>query len=172
MDSLWPKIEPNSAKPPVAILKEQAYLLGESTQNLVTAEIETMQVADTIMKAKSSEALDDLSKFLTFSMYGDKPFGPSAIFRFAFYLVAPALNHYRYQLFFIGYGIDFYPVTFRLESDLKRELGVSETEDLFAETEEQFITILKKIFNSEKTQRVIRAIWTQSEALAVGSLMG
>lgn len=163
MDSLWPKLDRNMPNTPVAILKEQASLLGKSTQNLVIAEIEALQVVDTTIKLKSSALADIMN--LTSSI-GDKSFNSSLIFQYAFYLVAPALNHYRYQLFLIGYGIDFYPVFFRLDSDLQQELGHNENSNVMAATEEGYLDILKTIFSSEKTQRVIRAIWAQSEALA------
>ncbi|MCX6045086.1 MAG: hypothetical protein NT075_08230 [Chloroflexi bacterium] len=167
MDSLWPKLDRNVPSAPVAILKEQASLLGKSTQNLVIAEIETLQVVDTTIKLKPFGLADVSNLMMSIS---DKSFNSSLIFQYAFYLVAPALNHYRYQLFLIGYGIDFYPVHFRLDSDVQQELGISEASDIVVQTEEQFLGILKTIFSAEKTQRVIQAIWTQSEALATNSM--
>lgn len=153
-----------SPKTPVAILKEQASLLGKSTQNLVTAEIENLQVVDTTIKLNPLGLAESLLNPI--KLAGDNSFPSSAIFQYAFYLVAPALNHYRYQLFLIGYGIDLYPVAFRLDSDLQQELGLNENSHVMAATEEIYLGILKTIFSSEKTQRVIRAIWAQSEALA------
>ena len=166
MDNLWPQIALHATKTPVAILKEQASLLGRSTQNLVTAEIENLQVVDTTIQLKSFGLAETLNLISSI----DKSFPSSIIFQYAFYLVAPVLNHYRYQLFLIGYGIDFYPVFFRLDSDLQQELGISEKPNVMAKTEEEFLGILKTIFSSEKTQRVIQAIWAQSEAFAISSI--
>ncbi len=166
MDSLWPKLDRNAPSAPAAILKEQASLLGKNTQNLVIAEIEALQVVDTTIKLKSTLMADLTS--LTSSI-GDKSFSASLIFQYAFYLVAPALNHYRYQLFLIGYGIDFYPVFFRLDSDVQQEISTSKADDMVAHNEEELLGILKTIFSAEKTQRVIQAIWAQSEALATSS---
>ena len=162
MDNLWPKIETSSLKTPVTILKEQASLLGANTQNLITAEVSALKIYDTKITGETtpiSEVLNQMNSVV----FGAKSFHPSAIFRFAFHLVAPALNHYRYQLFFIGYGIDFYPVFFRLDSDIQKELMDDDEQDVIAGTEEEFLETLKAIFNSEKTLRVMRAILAQSQ---------
>lgn len=162
MDNLWPKIETSLLKTPVAILKEQASLLGANTQNLVIAEVDSLPIYDTKIPEKT-KSLPEVFNQMNSVVFGTKSFHPSAIFRFAFHLVAPALNHYRYQLFFIGYGIDFYPVFFRLDSDIQNELVEDEDQDVIANTEEEFLAILKAIFNSEKTLRVMRAILAQSQ---------
>jgi hypothetical protein len=42
---LWGDIQPSAVRTPVAILREQAALLGNNTQNLVEAKVETSGIA-------------------------------------------------------------------------------------------------------------------------------
>src|SRR5258706_14676885 len=93
MPDLWPAdIAQVANKPPVAILKEQAALLGDKTKNLVTARV----------------VLDEEQS-------------PHA-FSYDFFIVAPALQNYHYRLFSIGHNIDLYPVTLYLDEDIRMEL--------------------------------------------------
>ncbi|MEK6301201.1 MAG: hypothetical protein AABO41_10805 [Acidobacteriota bacterium] len=82
--NLWPEdIAVTQIVAPVAILKEQAALLGERTKNLVEGRV-TQRKRDFM----------DFSK-LTYD----------------FDLVAPALDHYQYRLFSISHNVEFYPLT-------------------------------------------------------------
>jgi hypothetical protein len=101
MDSLWPKIEVTAPKPPVAILKEQASLLGAQTQNLVIAEVRPIDGNLPIEMA--GEQTEKPRQWRDWSKAAINEFVSQ--FRFSFDLVAPALNHYRYQLFVLSYGI-------------------------------------------------------------------
>lgn len=163
MDSLWPKIEVTVPKPPVAILKEQASLLGMQTQNLVVAEVrptEQWSRVDTVAGDPNEQPLQwrDWSKGALAELTNQ--------FRYSFDLVAPALNHYRYQLFVLSYGIDLYPVIFRLDSDIAAELSIAPGQPFQVNSEADLVEALRAIFNSSKTQRVIGAILIQSHALA------
>jgi hypothetical protein len=81
--NLWPEdIAVTDAVAPVTILKEQATLLGQRTQNLVEARV----------------------------AHGPIPFGVEAPFRYHFRLVAPVLD-YQFQLFTISHGLKFYPLS-------------------------------------------------------------
>ena len=85
--SLWPDdIAVTDAVAPVVLLKEQASLLGQETQNLVEARVHPGQ-----------------------SRYSEYPFV------YYFELVAPALDNYRYRLFEISHGVGFYPVRIEFE---------------------------------------------------------
>lgn len=105
---------------PVSILREQASLLGEKTNNLVEAEVRSQ---------------------------GDK----SSQFVHTFFLVAPALDNYRYPLFTVTHKVDLYPATISFAS-----------QGLQAENEVKFVEYLKKIFADEKTKKVIQALIAQS----------
>ena len=136
MEDLWPddiKVA-TKIKAPVTILKEQAALLGEKTDNIVIGSI---------------------------SSY--KPLGLAIrVFYYRFYIEAPILGGYRYVLLSISHDIELYPVFFNIDKSLAKELF--DQEEIIANTEEEFIGILKKIFNSNKTKRVVSSILAQSSA--------
>lgn len=139
MTNLWPdNIGSGSTKmkPPVAILREQASLLGERTQNMVTASVNSVQ-------------------------------GPSARpFRSGFMLLAPALGNYAYRLFSIEHGIELYPVVLDVDDDILMELP-SQSRPVQANSEAEFLDLLRRIFASRKTRQIIDVMLAQS--LAVGS---
>ena len=143
MIDLWPEeLAAVDQRTPLAILREQASLLGDKTQNIVVA------------------ALEEVS--------GVEPWCPRVLpFKYAFLLTCPALSHYRFRLFTIGYDIDMYPVYFDLDSDVRDELIEKTNGKLLApgnviraSNEEDFTEVLKRIFSSKKTLRVIRALLT------------
>jgi hypothetical protein len=78
---LWGDLAPAEVRTPVAILREQAALLGSKTQNQVEASVRTEIV---------------------------KGFGSQ--FRHTFNLVVPGLDNYTYRLFGIHHGVEMYPV--------------------------------------------------------------
>ena len=155
MRDLWPEdIGPISdLKAPVSILREQGALLGKKTNNLVEAEVVQLE-------AVISEERE---------------------FSYAFLIVAPALDNYRYKLFTISCGINLYPITINVDRDIQAEIptNVRESEEnqirqfresllfgkkpevkrkLVAESEDEFMEILKKIFSAKKTKKVIGAL--------------
>jgi hypothetical protein len=150
MSDLWPKdIGQTALRAPVTILREQASLLGEKTQNLVKADVDT------------------LSPHSPYNQFG-------AEFVHRFYLIAPALDDYRYKLFEITHPVDLYPVNFHLDEDIQEELlAKNGKEPLSAQTEDELTNILGKILNSEKAKHVVRALLAQhpsfepAEALSV-----
>lgn len=87
IDDLWPAeiARATGPVPPIAILKQQASLLGQRTKNLVEAEVET-KTADY-----------------------------QRILRHTFNLVAPVLNFYRYPLLTVEhYVTQMYPATIKV----------------------------------------------------------
>src|SRR5262245_24332447 len=105
MDSLWPKIELATPKSPVSILEEQASLLGSQTRNLVIAEVGVFHSSSTgfdTITARESKPVKGWREEVTAIQQPPK-------FRYSFDLVGPALDHYRYQLFTVSYGIELYP---------------------------------------------------------------
>ena len=140
MTDLWPDgiSSRTSLKTPVAILGEQGTLLGKKTNNLVEGMI--VRVRET-----------------TFG--GD--------FGYTFYLSAPALSGYRYQLLEISYPVGLYPLIITISdesvvSEIPEEM--QETRGIFtANSEDNFIDILRKIFATKKVKQVIDAIIAQSD---------
>jgi hypothetical protein len=149
MIDLWPDgLSAVDQRSPLTVLKEQASLLGEKTQNIVIA------------------VLEDVNTLGPWSL-------KKYPFKYEFLLTCPALGHYRFRLFSIGYDIDIYPVRFALDSDVAGEIfeDFEETHEepgmdilLLASNEEEFSKILKRIFSSRKTVQVIRALLSQANS--------
>lgn len=72
-------------------------------------------------------------------------------FLWYFYIIAPNLNNYRYELLYIIHDMFFYPL--RLSFD-----GTSST----VENEEQFLQHLKQVFNNSKTLKIVSNLMSQS----------
>jgi hypothetical protein len=71
----------------------------------------------------------------------------------SFFLVAPALGQYRYQLFWVAHDITLYPVGVYFDA-FERD----------APSEEELLRILKEIFFSETTLRVVHSLVAQSRS--------
>jgi len=146
MIDLWPsELSTVDQRSPLTILKEQASLLGEKTQNIVIGVLEDLPgVGPLLLK--------------------------NYPFKYGFLLTCPALGHYRFRLFSIGFDIDIYPVHFDLDSDVFEEFieanPVEPGKDgaLQASNEEELIEILKRIFSSRKAVQVIRALLSQAQS--------
>jgi len=136
MIDLWPQDlqADERQRAPVTILKEQASLLGQKTRNLLEAEVRQRA-------ARQGFSLD--------------------VFFFDFYLVAPALGHYRFKLFSAWHDIRFYPLFVQLDEDLEREVCHKGEREVRVDSEEEFLQILRKIFASQKTRGVIQALLAQ-----------
>jgi hypothetical protein len=147
VDSLWPTdIKATSKRlSPVAILKRQASLLGERTKNLVEAEVET-------------KAADHQKKLQHW-----------------FYLVAPALDFYKYPLFRVEHSpTQFYPLSIRFnvraETSTKGDRsskfeGITSREQVMmlrVKSEGEFTAHLKTIFAADETKKVIQSLIDQS----------
>jgi hypothetical protein len=132
VENLWPDGFGDLAEeqPPVTILRQQAQRLGEQTKNLVEGEVETTPT--------------DFKRFQ----------------RHTFFLVAPALNFYRYPLLEVEHSATrLYPATIKvawLEKPQEPNLEVS------ADNESSFKQGLKKVFADDETQRIIRTLIAQS----------
>lgn len=128
--SLWPEdIAVTDAVAPVTLLKEQASLLGQKTKNLVEGRV------------------------------AQGPGDPAGHNNFAYYfdLVAPALNNYRYRMFSIWHGVEFYPLIISGSAAFNRV-------DLEVHNEEEFLGALETIFSSENTKGIISSLIAQSRA--------
>jgi hypothetical protein len=145
--SLWPPDIAASTKrlSPVAILRQQATLLGQRTKNLVEAEVET-------------KAADHQKKLQHW-----------------FYLVAPALDFYKYPLFRVEHSpTQFYPLMIRFnvgaETSTKGDRsskfeGITSREQVMmlrVKSEAEFTAHLKTIFAADETKKVIQSLIDQS----------
>ncbi|PZN82097.1 MAG: hypothetical protein DM484_07035 [Candidatus Methylumidiphilus alinenensis] len=139
MNDIWAEdIGITTVKTPVAILKEQASLLGRKTQNLVVGEV----------ISSSQDAIEE----------------PKITQRFN--IKAPALGNYRYNLFSISHGIDIYPLTIYLENSIVSELATTNLilgshNPRLIRSEEEFLGILNRILKSKRTKQVVHALLAQ-----------
>ncbi len=82
------------------------------------------------------------------------------MFKFAFYIVGPAIGNYRWRLFTMSYSVSYYPLTLKLAPGILQELydaaphGATRT----ISSRNEFLVELRKVFAADKTLRVIRAI--------------
>ena len=88
----------------------------------------------------------------------------SGKFEYAFYLVAPALDNYRFLLFYFIYSLEQWPVEIQLDSDIGDELNITGTAS--ASNEEGLLDVLGKIFHSKKTTRIISVLLSESEGVS------
>lgn len=131
IDDLWPDdIAPTIEQvPPVTILKQQAALLGRRTKNVIEGEVKT--------EAANSRG------FL----------------RHTFYLVAPALNFYRYPLLTVEHPVTtMYPAKITVSGPEKD----SPKKKLTAKNEQLFKKYLKLIFSYNETKKITGALLAQS----------
>lgn len=125
-------------KAPVAVLQEQAALLGQKTQNVVQAKVSPQRG------------------------------GGISSFSYSFNIVAVGVGAYTYRLFTIYHDIELYPVEFYLDGEIAREiLGISdETKTVIkVESEEALIKLLGKVLKAKKTVRIINALLSQADYL-------
>lgn len=137
---LWPDEVSMIKAAPIAILQQQASLLGQKTNHIVEAKVSRSDI------------------YLPSKKHG---------FRYDFYLYAPILRNYAYHLFSTTHYQDLYPVVFHIiyedmRQELESQLGAWEGK-LIAKTEEEFFLILSKIFYSKRTQGVIGRMKAQSK---------
>jgi len=140
MIDLWPQELPTELAPraPVTILKEQAALLGKKTENIVEASVR-------LEKSWREEK---------------RPFV------YDFHIVSKPLN-YSYKVFSLYHGFEPYPVTFSLDRDILEEVSPRSDEDLSAGSEEELLSILSRILQSEKIKKVIATMLAYAKAEAV-----
>jgi hypothetical protein len=146
MIDLWPDgIEQTRIRSPVTILREQGSLLGRKTKNLVQGEV--LESAST----KENQLV------------------------YSFFLVAPALSHYRYKLLTTYHDAGLYPVQVDVEDGIMEEVdsqfeieigdnnGHLTAITLEASSEENFLELLRQIFRSKKVKQVVTGLLSQSD---------
>ncbi|GAB4231481.1 MAG: hypothetical protein Kow00121_59790 [Elainellaceae cyanobacterium] len=101
--------------------------------------------------------------------------GRENLFVYSFFIVAPALSHYRYKLFTIRHDVSLYPVRVDVEDrifdevDSQFQTGRSDPDGepllsyLQADSEEKFLELLREIFKSQKAIQVVTSLLSQSD---------
>ena len=89
--------------------------------------------------------------------------GEDGNFIHSFYVVAPTLDNYTYNLFSISHGANAYPVTVsrpqRMGPD-NRPLP----ETLIINSEKELLDYLREVLNSEKTKGIVGSLLAQVKA--------
>lgn len=141
MMDLWPKeIGTVKIKSPVAILREQASLLGQKTKNIVTAEV--------------SEGDGERGTFSYFFHIVAPALGN---YRYKLLSISHEISLYPLEVNVEDAIFD------EIDNTLKNYRDESEFQYLVADSEEKFIKILRAVLGSKKSFQVITALLSQSD---------
>ena len=136
--NLWGEIVAETKlKLPVTILNEQATILGEVTNRILEAVVES-----TVPSKKG-------------------------LLSYGLFIVAPALNNYKYNVLDIEHDIVFaYPVSVYDvvgPSDVL-DIDESDAEKVVCNSEEEFLQKLGQLLSSEQVHKIIESLIAQSKA--------
>ena len=141
---LWPdKIKVEKIITPFIILRQQATLLGKKTKNIIQGKVYDLRLDSDLRSG----------------------------FHYTFLIVVPALSDYQYKILDIIYGMSIYPVIINIEEDIWKDIpprfydqgARTTTRQIIAKSEDEFIEILRAIFNSTKVMRIISVLLSQSD---------
>lgn len=153
--SLWPKFKASEKRTPQSILREQALALDKATGGILKGEVYTGVRIDYPLESTSiyihptpKKKNVDADKF------------PETInnrnLTTAFYIKSPGLSNYRFELLNLEHPLKIYP--FALYDCVNSKM-------IHIKTEEEFITCLKELFNSQEVANVITSLMEQSDPL-------
>jgi len=125
-------------------------------------ELKTIEVRPPVLiLQEQGTILGKRTKNLVLGKVRQVPAGPE--FHFVFMIDAPPLR-YSFNLLELKYGINFYPLRVTPASEVRQEaFPGSSTPYLTANTEDEFLEMLSKIFRASVTQRLISALIAQME---------
>jgi hypothetical protein len=133
MKNLWPEeFKAKEIKSVKGILEEQSKLLPKITGDMVYA---TLKQMDYIESLKLDHKND---------------------FSYSFYLAAKFLKGYSFKVFDFSYPITIYPAKITLDELIAEEMQCDD--EFSVNNEDEFISILIKILNSERIKDVIGSI--------------
>ncbi len=140
MTSLWPEVFVENTKPSAkTILEQQGSQLSRLTQGMVYGEVEQLSRAEIM----------DLDMGIGFA--------------YNFNICGRYLDNYRFRLMTLSHDIALYPVSFRLDGELLKELGYGHQDIHTVNTPEELEIFLKCVFNSERVKNVVGAIMSMSK---------
>ena len=123
------------------------------TQNLwPDFTIETTKSPKTILKEQAGHLMEKTNNVLSAEV--DTSQSKEKIFH-NFYIVAPAINNYRYRVLLLTHEVFFYPLEI---------IWVEKAVQYGAKNQDEFLNILSEIFNAPETVRVISSLLSQSLA--------
>jgi CRISPR/Cas system-associated protein Csx1 len=133
MKNLWPEeFKPKEIKSVKAIIDEQSKLLPKITGDLVYANVKKMGLSE----AFKGEHVNDFS--------------------YSFYLVAKFLEGYSFKILDFSHPITIYPVKVTLDELIADEIQCDREFDI--NNENEFISILGKVVNSDRIKDVVGSI--------------
>ncbi len=137
MKNLWPeRFEVNTKPSAKELLEEQAKFLPKITDGLVLAEVEEVKPGQ--------------------EFFG---FGPLADFCFRFNILGKFLENYRFKVMVFSHDITLYPVTFRLDGQLAKELRISSAvSETKIDSPDELETFVGKVLTSSRIQSVVGSI--------------
>lgn len=124
------------------------------------AEIGTLQVPSKILKEQADALAKKTRNILQGKVYSSRDGDLSDnchLISWHFAIFSPAIN-YTYELFQITHDIDLYPVSFYSEDYETREKFPDNT----ISDESQLKTVLRFLFASTRTQRIVKSLIAQS----------
>ena len=163
IESLWPSDFISSADTslPVMILRQQAAILGQLTHNILEGVVESSPVLmarkkpESIFSTNSKRFNPNKSYLANDQIPGEKVI--SDTLKHNFYIKAPVLGGYRYNLFYAIHKLDdIYPVDIYSPVFPNNSLQVID--------EKEFCQAVSDIFNSEKTKKIVQSLLAQSQA--------
>lgn len=135
MNNLWPTIEDDDQEsPPVDILKEQADYIKDLTENLIQARVDNVSKIGKVVK-------DAIASEIPVN------------FAYLFSINSPYVNNYKRNLFYIFYDITFYPLYLYTTLEIN---DFSDEEYIEINNEQEFINLLKQIFNNDDVKLTIK----------------
>ena len=149
---LWPKeFAPPTQVSPVAILREQAELLGEKTGGVVEGEVTTAAIPpiSPLSRKNSFIYLSSIGEAHEVPK-GNAPNEPTLVH--SFYVQVPALDNYRFLLLTVLHGNRFYPLSmsYTITNDNVR-----------ADSEDEFLHWLGEFLSRGDTILLIQSLMAQ-----------
>ncbi len=152
MESLWGNLQmfASDVKNPKEIMQEQASIFNNLEGNLALIKVVQKGLTDTGKR--------------TFQKYGNDI---QADFIYVFELGSEYLAEYTYDVFFVYYGIKFYPLCIQLSAGIEEELQeyLEEVECLDMakhryriDNEKMFLEMLRRILSTEELGTIVRNI--------------
>jgi len=143
-NDLWGDLPTGPAeKAPVAILKEQAQLLGQKTNQLLEGRV----------RQRDPESLSVNYTAVSLSFPVDERIGLVA---YDFSIIAPTLNNYEYSVLTIVHSLNYYPLQLYARSYNKYSYRFKTLSD-----QQSFEEELRAIFGSEEIRKVIAGLLGQ-----------
>ncbi|MNW48548.1 hypothetical protein D3C74_259160 [compost metagenome] len=138
MDNLWPSFKAaENITTPKEILEKQGQYLLESTDGIVYGIVE------------------EVNKHFA-------PTGMANAFVYRFSIKSKFLDSYSYVLLYVSHDITIYPFKTKLDERIASELGIKGVM-LSVNSEKEFLSLLSKMFNTNRVQVIVGSIMKLSK---------